>query len=40
MTIIECLNANNEDLKLEDLDHLLKILVQRQEELKLVSRRG
>ena len=37
MTILECLNASSDDLRLEDLDQLLKMLLQRQEELKLVS---
>lgn len=36
MTLIDCLNASNEELKLEDLDQVLKVLLQRQEELKLV----
>lgn len=36
MTIFECFNASNEDLRLEDLDQLLKMLQQRQDELRLV----
>lgn len=39
MTLIECLNANNEELKLDDLDQVLKILMQRQEELKLTNKK-
>lgn len=36
MTLIECLQASNDELKLEDLDQVLKVLMQRQEELKMV----
>lgn len=36
MTLIECLHASNDELKLEDLDQVLKVLMQRQEELKMV----
>jgi len=39
MTILECLNASSDDLRLEDLDQLLKMLLQRQEELKLTNKK-